>query len=83
MKIYDKRIYKINECIRVVIIVIVCFMIGYVCGILAGDKSEELKNKDIDLNNLTLGLNKKILSIITTIVNKMLTTANLFFIRSP
>lgn len=43
MKIYDKRIYKISECIRVVIIVIVCFMIGYVCGILAGDKSEELK----------------------------------------
>lgn len=56
MKIYDKRIYKISECIRVVIIVIVCFMIGYVCGILAGDKSEELKNelknKDIEIESL-------------------------------
>ena len=52
MKIYDKRIYKINECIRVVIIVIVCFMIGYVCGILAEDKSEELKNKDIEIESL-------------------------------
>lgn len=48
MKIYDKRIYKISECIRVVIIVIVCFMIGYVCGILAGDKSEVLKIKNIE-----------------------------------
>lgn len=52
MKIYDKRIYKISECIRVVIIVIVCFMIGYVCGILAGDRSDELKNKDIEIESL-------------------------------
>ena len=52
MKIYDKRIYKISECIRAVIIVIVCFMIGYVCGILARDKSEELKNKDIEIESL-------------------------------
>jgi hypothetical protein len=27
-------------------------MIGYVCGILAGDKSEELKNKDIEIESL-------------------------------
>ena len=52
MKIYDKRIYKISERIRVVIIVIVCFMIGYVCGLLAVDKSEELKTKDIEIESL-------------------------------
>ena len=52
MKIYDKKIYKLNKCIEAVIIVIVCFMIGYVCGILAGDKSEELKNKDIEIESL-------------------------------
>ena len=52
MKIYDKKIYELNKCIEVVIIVIVCFMIGYVCGILAGDKSEELKNKDIEIESL-------------------------------
>ena len=52
MKIYDKRIYELNKCIEVVIIVIVCFMIGYVCGVLAGDKSEELKNKDIEIESL-------------------------------
>ena len=52
MKIYDKRIYELNKCIEGVIIVIVCFMIGYVCGVLAGDKSEELKNKDIEIESL-------------------------------
>lgn len=52
MKIYDKRICRMSKCIEGVIIVIVCFMIGYVCGILAGDKSEELKNKDIEIESL-------------------------------
>ena len=52
MKIYDKKIYELNKCIEGVIIVIVCFMIGYVCGILAGDKSKELKNKDIEIESL-------------------------------
>lgn len=52
MKIYDKRIYELNKCIEGVIIVIVCFTIGYVCGVLAGDKSEELKNKDIEIESL-------------------------------
>lgn len=52
MKIYDKRIYELNKCIEAVIIVIVCFTIGYVCGVLAGDKSEELKNKDIEIESL-------------------------------
>lgn len=52
MKIYDKRICRMSKCIEGVIIVIVCFIIGYVCGILAGDKSEELKNKDIEIESL-------------------------------
>ena len=52
MKIYDKKIYELNKCIEAVIIVIVCFTIGYVCGILAGDKSEELKKKDIEIESL-------------------------------
>lgn len=52
MKIYDKRICRMSKCIEGVIIVIVCFMIGYVCGVLAGDKSEELKNKDIEIESL-------------------------------
>lgn len=52
MKIYDKKIYKMSKCIEGVIIVIVCFVIGYVCGVLAGDKSEELKNKDIEIESL-------------------------------
>lgn len=52
MKIYDKRICRMSKCIEGVIIVIICFMIGYVCGILAGDKSEELKNKDIEIESL-------------------------------
>lgn len=52
MKIYDKKIYELNKCIEAVIIVIICFTIGYVCGILAGDKSEELKNKDIEIESL-------------------------------
>lgn len=51
-KIYDKKIYKMSKCIEGVIIVIVCFIIGYVCGVLAGDKSEELKNKDIEIESL-------------------------------
>lgn len=52
MKIYDKRICRMSKCIEGVIIVIVCFIIGYVCGVLAGDKSEELKNKDIEIESL-------------------------------
>lgn len=46
MKIYDKEMYARNESIKGIILVIVCFLLGYITGCMA--INEELKNQNIE-----------------------------------
>lgn len=46
MKIYDKEMYARNENIKGIILVIVCFLLGYITGCMA--INEELKKKNIE-----------------------------------
>ena len=46
MKIYDKEMYARNENIKCIILVIVCFLLGYITGCMA--INEELKNQNIE-----------------------------------
>lgn len=46
MKIYDKEMYARNESIKGIILVIVCFLLGYITGCMA--INEDLKNQNIE-----------------------------------
>ena len=48
MKIYDKEMYKINENLRNVIILIVVFLLGFFIGYIT---SNNIPQKDKDTNN--------------------------------
>lgn len=58
MKIYDKEMYARNENIKGIILVIVCFLLGYITGCIA--INEELKKQNIEKQEHIVELEKMI-----------------------
>lgn len=58
MKIYDKEMYARNENIKGIILVIVCFLLGYITGCMA--INEELKKQNIEKQEHIVELEKMI-----------------------
>lgn len=58
MKIYDKEMYDRNENIKGIILVIVCFLLGYITGCIA--INEELKKQNIEKQEHIVELEKMI-----------------------
>ena len=58
MKIYDKEMYARNENIKGIILVIVCFLLGYITGCMA--INEELKKKNIEKQEHIVELEKMV-----------------------
>lgn len=56
MKIYDKEMYARNENIKGIILVIVCFLLGYITGCMA--INEELKKQNIEKQEHIVELEK-------------------------
>lgn len=58
MKIYDKEMYARNENIKGIILVIVCFLLGYITGCMA--INEELKMQNIEKQEHIVELEKMV-----------------------
>lgn len=58
MKIYDKEMYARNENIKGIILVIVCFLLGYITGCMA--INEELKKQNIEKQEHIVELEKMV-----------------------
>ena len=58
MKIYDKEMYARNENIKGIILVIVCFLLGYITGCMA--INEDLKKQNIEKQEHIVELEKMI-----------------------
>lgn len=58
MKIYDKEMYARNESIKGIILVIVCFLLGYITGCMA--INEDLKNQNIEKQEHIVELEKMV-----------------------
>ena len=58
MKIYDKEMYARNENIKGIILVIVCFLLGYITGCIV--INEELKKQNIEKQEHIVELEKMI-----------------------
>lgn len=58
MKIYDKEMYARNENIKGIILVIVCFLLGYITGCIA--INEELKEQNIEKQEHIVELEKMV-----------------------
>lgn len=58
MKIYDKEMYARNENIKGIILVIVCFLLGYITGCMS--INEELKKQNIEKQEHIVELEKMV-----------------------
>lgn len=58
MKIYDKEMYAKNEIIKDIILVIVCFLLGYITGCMA--INEELEKQNIQKQEYITELEKMV-----------------------
>lgn len=53
MKIYDKEIYKSQENMRVVVIIIVSFLLGFFAGYFTNTISHPVKQENVVIENET------------------------------
>lgn len=62
MKIYDKNIYKTQQGIKTTIIIIVCFLLGFIVGYL----SNSFSTKDTNTTNYDNNVNNEIINSLET-----------------
>jgi len=65
MKIYDKNIYKTQQIIKTTVIIIVCFLFGFVVGYFSNSlttNNYNQKNNNNSNNNLTNNISTSIIS---------------------